>query len=235
LSKVKTKMLKKTRGIVINYIPFRETSIIVKIFTEQFGTQSYIENGVRSSKSKNKIALFQPLTLLDLVVYQDEKKSIHRISEIKCHTPFHSIPFEFAKSSIALFITEILGKTLKEETSNEPLFQFLFESILWLDDESTNFQNFHIQFLLHYARFFGFLPQEAHEISHELTIHNLPSFDKSQEDILNILMESDYNFSVKIGRNTRSQLLETLIIFFKLHIESISELKSLQILKELMQ
>jgi DNA repair protein RecO (recombination protein O) len=228
-------MLKKTRGIVINYIPFRETSIIVKIFTEQFGTQSYIENGVRSSKSKNKIALFQPLTLLDLVVYQDEKKSLHRISEIKCHTPFHSIPFEFAKTSIALFITEILGKTLKEETSNEPLFQFLFNSILWLDDEPTNFQNFHLQFLLHYARFFGFLPQEAHEISHELSLHNLPIFDKFQEEMLDDLMKSEYDFLVKMDRNTRSKLLEIIIIFFRLHIESISELKSVAILKEMMQ
>ena len=85
-------MLHKTKGIVIGYIPYRESSIIVKLYTENFGIQSYIENGVRSAKGKNKIALFQPMTLLDVVVYHNDKKDLHRISEIKCTSPLVSIP-----------------------------------------------------------------------------------------------------------------------------------------------
>ena len=97
-------MLHKTKGIVLNFVKFKETSVIVKIYTEKFGLQSYIENGVRSSKSKNKIALFQPLTQLELVVYHDPKKEINRISEIRCILPYKSIPFEIKKSRNALRI-----------------------------------------------------------------------------------------------------------------------------------
>ncbi|MFC0185163.1 DNA repair protein RecO [Pseudarcicella hirudinis] len=149
-------MLRKTKGIVINYIRYRETSIIVKIFTEEFGIQTFIENGVRSAKSKNKIALFQPLTLLDLVVYHKEGKDLHRISELKCLIPFQTLPFNIYKSSIALFITEILGKCMKEETGNISLFRFLLNSILWLDAAEDDFENFHLQFLIKLASFLGF-------------------------------------------------------------------------------
>ena len=83
-------MLQKTRGIALSFIKYRDTSIIAKIFTEEFGMQSYIVNGVRSKSAKTKIALFQPLTLLELVVYHNKKKEIHRISEIKCFRNFHS-------------------------------------------------------------------------------------------------------------------------------------------------
>src|SRR4051812_40998701 len=113
-------MLHKTRGVAISYIRYRESSIIAKIYTELFGIQSYIVNGVRSSTSKtNRIALFQPLTLLDLVVYHKEKSdNVRRISEIKCYNPFNTLPYNVVKSSLALFVTEILGKTLKEEEAN---------------------------------------------------------------------------------------------------------------------
>ena len=57
-------MLHKTKGIVIKSTPFRESSLICKIFTEKFGLQTYIVNSVRSSGKTGKAALFQPLTIL---------------------------------------------------------------------------------------------------------------------------------------------------------------------------
>src|SRR4051812_34859696 len=141
-------MLFKTGGIVLNYIKYKETSIICKIYTEAFGLQSYIINGIRNNKAKNKIALFQTLTLLDLVVYNRPNSSLNRISEIKCHYPFKSIPFDLRKTTIALFLSEILNKTLKEQAENEDLFSFLKNSIKFLDKADENFENFHLQFLI---------------------------------------------------------------------------------------
>lgn len=233
-------MLSKTRGIVINYIRYRETSVIVNIFTEEFGIQTYVENGVRSAKSKNKIALFQPLTLLDLVIYHKQKnvgqnKQIHRIAEIKCNTLFQTLPYDIHKSSIALFITEILGKSLKEEMSNANLFHFLHNSIIWLDEATENFENFHLQFLLQLGTFLGFSPENAHEISHELSLHNLPILSQVHESQLDMLLNAPYNQVLKIDRVSRNQLLESLILFYRLHIETLGEVKSLAVLKEVMR
>lgn len=228
-------MQKKTRGIVINYTKYRETSVIVNIYTEEFGIQHYIENGVRSSRSKNKIALFQPLTLLDLVVYHKENKDIHRISEIKCSYPFRSIPFDIHKSSIALFITEVLGKILKEETSNMPLFDFVFESIAWFDEISHHFENFHVQFLLKLAVYLGFAPESAKEFSYELMLHHLVPLDTHLEQALDLLLQSEFDQAPKVDRSTRAKLLDAILLFYRLHIDSLGEVKSIAILKEVMR
>jgi DNA repair protein RecO (recombination protein O) len=186
-------MLHKTRGIVLNYIRFRETSIIVKIYTEEFGLQTYIENGVRSSRSRNKIALFQPLTLLDLVVYHRDNGSIMRISEIKCNTPFQTLPYQFVKTGIALFITEVLTKSLKEESGNPDMFWFLFQSILFLDTQPEAYENFPIQFLLKLSRYLGFAPQQAKELMEQIGEVRLTESTEAESEALNGLIRRDYD------------------------------------------
>ena len=92
-------MLVKTRGIVLNFIKYRESSIIALIYTEQLGLQTYIVNSVRKKGPGSRIALFQPFTLLDMVVYTSPKGGITRISEYKYLTgqthPLTSITYEY--------------------------------------------------------------------------------------------------------------------------------------------
>src|SRR6478752_6569477 len=107
-------MLHKTKGVVFRYTRYGETSIIVNIFTELFGLQSYIVNGVRSKSPKSKIALYQPLMLLDLVVYHKENAGIMRIKEVKSLYPYQTLFHDVYKSSVALFINEVLNKSVQE-------------------------------------------------------------------------------------------------------------------------
>jgi DNA repair protein RecO (recombination protein O) len=228
-------MLHKTRGIVINYIRYRETSIIAKIYTEKFGIQSYIENGVRSSKGKNRIALFQPLTLLDLVLYHDDKKEIHRISEIKSAYPFKSLPYDVYKSSIGMFLDEVLNKTLKENNENLVLFDFLYHSFIFLDETEHHFENFHLIFLLKYTFFLGFSPHDANEILAQLRDANiLIPFDSDYVILMNQLITADYQTPIGMSRGARNHLLETIILFYQLHVEDFGEMKSLQVLREVL-
>ena len=121
-------MIFKTRGIVFRFTKFGETSIIVTIFTEVFGIQSYIINGIRSKSAKNKIALYQPLTLLNLVVYHREHANIERIKEVSCLHPYRSLTADVRKSTLAIFINELLNKTVKDESHAGELFQFISEN-----------------------------------------------------------------------------------------------------------
>ncbi len=82
-------MLIKTRGIVLSYLKYRETSIIARIYTERLGVQSYVVNGVRKAKPPGRIALFQPFTLLELVAYVARGSGgLTRLSEFRCAEPF---------------------------------------------------------------------------------------------------------------------------------------------------
>ncbi|MGK7395222.1 MAG: DNA repair protein RecO [Candidatus Cyclobacteriaceae bacterium M3_2C_046] len=228
-------MLYKTRSIVLNYIKFRDTSIISRIYTEQLGLRSYIVNGVRSARSKNKIALFQPLTLLDLVVYEKPQANINRISELRCQEPFREIPINIRKSSIALFLAEVLNKSLKEETENQDLFQFIHHSMLILDQQSRHFENFHLQFLLKISRFFGFAPSSGLELISQVKTQ-FPSLGlESETDIIDALLAHPYHDPVNCSNSTRRRLLDLMIQYYQLHLESMGEIKSLAVLKEVMQ
>ena len=229
-------MLHKTRGIVINYIRYRETSIIVKIYTEEFGIQTYIENGVRSAnaRSKNKIALFQPLTLLDLVVYHRDNGSIMRISEVKCNTPLQTLPYQFVKTGIALFITEVLSKTMKEEAGNPEMFFFLFQSILFLDTQPEGYENFPIQFLLKLSQYLGFAPGQARELLEQIGEIRLTESTEAESAALDALIGRNYGEHVRISGVARRNLLEHVLRFYQLHVENFNELRSLPVLKEMM-
>jgi len=231
-------MLHKTRGVALSYIRYRESSIIAKIYTEAFGIQTYIVNGVRSSKSRNnRIALFQPLTLLDMVVYHKSKEdTMHRISEMKCYMPFQSLPYDVVKSSLAMFVTEMLGKTLKEEESNPILFQFIEESVIFLDEAENSFENFHIQFLIQLSSFLGFGIETIEDLERELKNNHFPHIpDSIERDATWHLLSQHYGANVPLDRRRRILILEKLIFFFKIHMEALGEIKSLEVLREVLK
>jgi DNA repair protein RecO (recombination protein O) len=151
-------MLYKTRGIVFKTTNYSESSVVVQVFTEKFGLQSYLINGIKKPKSKIKLNSLQPLHLLDMVVYHKTSGSIQRVSELRHQPVFLSIPYDIVKSSIVLFLNEVLYKSLKQHESDEVLFEFLFHAIEILDSVSAGLANFHLYFLLRLTRFLGFYP-----------------------------------------------------------------------------
>jgi DNA repair protein RecO (recombination protein O) len=225
-------MLYKTAGIALSYIKFRESSIIVRILTERFGLQSYIVNGARSAKARGKMALFQPLTLLDLVVYHKGDGKISRISELKCAHPFMSIPFDQKKISIALFLAEVLEKTLKEEEENIEQFGFIRQSLLHFDGMNAEFENFHLQFLLQLSRYLGFFPDSKEDFYREA---RLPSISTDQEEALDLLLEDETDYGSRISNGSRRLLLSHILDFYHAHLEGIGTIRSLPVLQTVLQ
>lgn len=221
-------MLHKTQGIVFRFTKYGDSSIIVTIFTSLFGLQTYIVNGVRSKSSKGKIALFQPLTLLDLVVYYKENANIKRIKEVKCLHPYQSVQSDIRKSSIAMFINEMLNKTVKEENHAQELFEFLLHSLIFLDDQKTDFENFHLILLLKLSRFLGFGTNQSDELlTGRLT-------GREEEALLKKLIECKYEDKLTMSNDQRRTLLEIILRFYSTHIDSMGEIRSVQVLKEVM-
>lgn len=221
-------MLHKTRGIVFRFTKYGDSSIIVTIFTELFGIQTYIVNGVRSKSAKSKIALYQPLTLLDLVVYYKENASIKRIKEIKCLHAYQNFSGDIRKSSLAMFINEILNKTVKDESHAQEIFEYLFHALILLDHQETNLENFHLIFLIKLSRFLGF---GAHQVDEIMGVRML---NRDEEELLNNLIAADFTESIPMSNDQRRNLLEAILRFYSLHIESLGEIKSIQVLKEVM-
>jgi DNA repair protein RecO (recombination protein O) len=225
-------MLYKTRGIALSYIRYRDTSIIARIYTELFGVQSYIVNGVRSAGARIQLVLFQPLTLLDLVVYHNRKSEIHRIREIKCPTPYGSIPYDMRKTSLALFLSEFLGKLLREEEENSPMFDFVRASLLDLDGCAEGFENFHLQFLLRLAAWVGIAPESAYALARE--INSPVSVDEALLGKLEELRDHPYFTPASLASKERNLLLDTVINFYRYHFDQMGSIRSVEVLREVL-
>ncbi len=221
-------MIAKTKGIVFRFTKFRETSIIVTIFTEVFGVQNYVVNGVRSRSPKGKIALYQPLTLLDLVVYHRENANIERIKEIQCFHPYRSLTADVKKSSIAMFINELINKVVRDESHSQEMFTFLSGSLIAIDDLITGYENAHLIFMIRLSRYLGFGPQFANEImGGRLT-------NEETEKGLELLMVADYEQTITLKYGQRKEILDLLIRFYADHLGNLGEMKSVTILREVL-
>ena len=234
-------MLVKTRGIVLNFIKFRETSIIARVYTEELGLQTYIVNSIRQKSPGTRIALFQAFTLLDMVVYTSSKGGITRISEYKCNYPFSSIPYDIRKSSMLLFLSEMLSYTIREEEENQPLFQFLNDAIISFDQQQEGFENFHLQFLIQLASYLGFGVASGADIISQVAfgtnqlIGGRPAIIHFQmfEEHFDTLLHQPEAALVANGK-VRRELLQILIKYYQLHVDNLGEIRSLTVLSEVL-
>jgi len=233
-------VLVKTRGIVLNFIKYRETSIIAKVYTEELGLQTYIVNSVR--QKTGRIALFQPFTLLDMVVYTSANGGITRISEYKCNYPFWTIPYDIRKSSMLLFLSEVVSFTIKEEEENRSLFEFLNNAIISFDQQRERFENFHLLFLLQLSFYLGFGPASGSEITSQVAFSANHQFIGGRPAILHFqafethldnLLHQPENADIPNGK-VRKELLHILIKYYQLHVEKLGEIRSLQVLSEVL-
>ena len=238
-------MLFKTRGIVLRTVDYSDTSIIAKIYTELFGIQSYLIKGARRKNASVKANLFQPLSILELVVYKKEKKQLQTLKEARPEIHFTSIPDEPAKTSILFFLNEMLLKCLHEEEHNSELFSFLHETIQTLDTAETNFSNIHLIFLIRFSRFLGFFPQGNYSETNSVfdlregkfigkePVH--PDFlGKENGKLLSKIIFSNY-YSMEnliLSGKERKNLLDILLHFYQLHLSNMGSISSHKVLEQ---
>ncbi len=227
-------MQSKTKGLVLSYIKYRETSIIINIYTEISGITTYIEKGSRSAKGKNKMALFQPLTLLEMEVDHQANKGIQRIKEIRPYFPYKTIPFEIIKTSIGLFLGEFLLKVLKETEENAALFEFLETSLMAFDLVEENFQDFHLKFLWDLSFFIGIQPENQKDFTNELRQHNYGNIEDVWLNDLFNLVEAPYFQNPKISRRSRQEIIRALLFHYSVNLHHTIELKSWKVLSEVL-
>lgn len=238
-------MLVTTEGIVLHFIKYGESSVIVTIFTREFGRQSYLVNAARSKKSQNKASLLQPLYLVDFVAYQKQTRELHRIKELRSNHVYQNLPFEITKSSIAIFLAEVLYKSIKEQESYPEMYDFIKNSLLYFDLMETGASNFHLWFLFRLTEYLGFLPDTNKvgfegwfDIKKGTIVHFQPShpFYANKEVTEKLMKLSAIKIheidEFEISRAMRDTLISVLIDYYQLHFDNLGEIKSLNVLRE---
>ncbi len=243
--------LHKTRGIVLRTVKYGETSIIVTIFTELFGVQSYLVNGVRSSSKKGtgKANLFQPSAMLDMVVYHNELKHLNRIKEFKWNYLYQHILSDVRKNAVALFMVELLTKCLKQPEGNPELFDFTEDCFLQLDKSNNAIMaNLPLFFALHLTHFFGFRMTDDYspensflDMNEGVFVSEQPHHPHFLEDkqaavtsqLLKVMQPEELG-DIKLNHDFRRNLLFVYETYYALHIPDFGTMKSLPVLREIL-
>lgn len=239
-------MLQKTKALVLKVTPYSESSVVARMYTEEFGLQSYLINGVRSGKGSIKPAHLMPLNLLDLVVYFREGASLQRIKELRCSPILKSLHADVYKNSIAVFMMELLGQVLHNEEMDAPLYTFLETSIGWLDETSSSLAHFPHFFMAHLCRYLGI--QAQGELNQKHLVFDLQegAFVPEQKagllrmntncsELMSTLLNCKANElnEIKSKREDRQLLLSDLIQYYRIHEVVTGPLKTQQILVEI--
>ena len=220
-------MVSKTNGIVLNYIKYKETSIISKIYTKEFGLKSYLINGIRTKKGKLNISTFQPLSLLELVVYENKNSQIGRIKELKFDKIYFTNHHVQKKISICLFISEVLLKLITFQVPDKNQFNFVRNSLIELDKIVDNYENFHIIFLIKFSKYLGF------EISNISDFSNIKFENELVISFLSEIIISEYSSNIKSTSSVRNKALEIIIVYFREKTELNINFNSNRILKNI--
>jgi DNA repair protein RecO (recombination protein O) len=233
----------KSIGIIFRSVKYSETSLILDIFTREKGMRSFIVSGVRSSKSKNKASLYQHLNILDLVAYDKDNK-LARIKECNIEYFYQRLSYDVIRSSIGLFLLEVCKNAIKEKEENIELFDFIYGRLQLLDSEiPQNFGLFPIKFLLELSQFIGFMPFNNFDVNKpyfdlyngrfipEITEKYVSSHAVSQCIATIDNTNMDQLTTLTIRKELRNQVIDDLIIYYRLHIEQFKELKTLEVLR----
>ena len=240
-------MLHKTKGIVLRTTNYAETSVVAKIYTQKFGLQAYLINGVKKPKAKIPLNMLQPMHLLDMVVYHKPNGNMQRVKDVSSSPVLQTIPYDIVKSSIVIFLNEMIYKSIKQQHEDEVMFEFIAKSIELLDHSEHGIANFHLIFLLKLTRFLGFHPDlggaerfNFFDLMEGVFVANQPPHTFFIEaDLktqwLQLFKNSIENFEeLRISSSVRKVLLNKIIEYYSFHIEGFGVVKSHEILEEVL-
>ncbi|WP_067145165.1 DNA repair protein RecO [Pseudotamlana agarivorans] len=236
-------MLLTTHAIVLSKLKYRDHDLIVKCYTQQKGVVSFLLRGIlKSKKTQNKAAYFQPLSQIQIVVDYKEKRSLQTIKDTKLNVIYSSLHTHVLKSAIVLFLSEVLSNTLHEEEQDETLYSYLENTLLWLDGQSE-YANFHLLFLLKLTKYLGFYP--------DITDIDFPNFNLNEGKfelkpvyrnnisgpnliLLKQLLGASFDTlpDIKINSKQRQSFLSMMLLYFELHLGSFRAPKSLQVFNQ---
>ena len=233
-----------TKAIVVSKLRYKDSDLIVRCYTEQFGIQSYLlKNALKSRRGKFKPAYFQPLTIIDIEAEHKTNRSLQYLRDIKIQNQFESIHTNIIKSTIAMFLAEVLTTVLKEEEENLSLFNYLETALIWFDENETD-TNFHLFFLMELTKYLGFYP--------DVSQSNLSYFNLEDGKFYNVKsgkyvvegenlrllkqllgIKFDIDKSIQFKPTNKLEFLNMLLLYLKLHLDSFKQPKSVAVLNQI--
>lgn len=236
------------QGFVLNSIRYGDSSLIVRIYTLNAGLQSYMVKGIAGKKSKNHAAFFQPMTFLRFIQSGVSRQSgMAYLRDPEVYYNYQSVYTVMNKSAILMYLSELLSQTLTQQERNDHLYQFVFQSMVWLDLVDSGYANFPLYFTLELCRFLGFYPRSDYQedalfdMMEGHFVNNPPMhpyyFEKVNSGFLAQFLNCsiDEMGGVALTGMQRNTILDGLLTFMRLHAPMMKGMQSHEILKAVLR
>ncbi len=240
-------MIVKTRGILIFKTRFSDTSMIVHVLTQDAGKQSFLVKAVYAKKSKTRISSLELMNLLEITAWKSSKSDLLIVRELEIWQHYNSIPQNFYKKTMTLFIGEFIHRTIQSPDADSNLYRFVEESMLLFDKLENSYVDFHLRFLSHFSKYLGILPQNDYcperPFFNILTSSFSPMFgvdnyffnaqsSRQLHEYLGCSMQDGHNHLFSLA--DRNVFLDDLMRFYAYHLNHFCGLKSLSVFKAVM-
>jgi len=235
-----------TRALVLRNVKYGESSLITDMYTEQKGHQTFIIHSVRKSKATTSPSILQLMSLVDLVAYHQDHRKIHHIKEVRLEYVYSSIPFDMRKSAVITCLAEVCSRCITTSDPHPELFAFLHDELVQYDRAEYYDRDFMIRFLVGLSFYLGFgidLAQQElgsgyFDMLNGHFIGIKPTHDylmtSGDFEVLQDIMTQDPASTSKTPIEIRRRLVDQLIVYYQLHVESLREVQSIKILRELL-
>jgi len=238
----------RSEAIILRTVKYGDASMVLTVFGPECGLLSLISTVSRNSKKGLRKPLMQVLSLVEIIYSDKSKGELKRLQELRMLHPYQEIPFNPVKSCLALFLAELLSKSLKEEATAPRLYQFLKEAFIYLDEEQASLANFLPAFLMDFSAYLGFEPHfkensqapyfdllDTEEIFKE-PLHSYYIYG-NEAKVWAALQAEGYKKSAQVALTNsgqRRQVLENMLTYYRLHFNDFGKLKSLPVLYDLL-
>lgn len=231
----------QTRALVIHSLKYGDNSLIVRCFTRDYGPVSYLLKNILSGGKNKKIraSLFQPLAILELTATHKNKGTLEYLSEARIAYFPQTLYTQMSKSSVLVFLTEVLNSCLKNESVQPEMFDYVVSQLTAFDQAPLQ-PDFHLTFLAELSKYLGFYPDfEGHSPYFNLLEGQLTPFFTSpyclnEEETQNFRTVFGVSEGVKFkNHQQRNETLEALLKYYSLYVAGFSYPKSVSILREI--
>lgn len=238
-------MLVKTKAVLLHHVRYSDNSLIAHFYTQEYGRLSVMVKGISSRKGGARFNYFQPLNIFNTEIYHYENRELHNLKEISLAFIPKTIPGDIQRTTVALFISEILYNIIREEDVNRLLYEFIESSVVTLDGMTTGTSNFHLWFLVAFMAYAGIGP--SHTLLKETYFDMLSGQFTSQQplhpdyleprnaSILNRLLQmpAEQVGSLRLSGEERTELLSRILKYYNLHLAGMRQIRSLQVMKDI--
>lgn len=236
----------KTHGIVLRTVKFGDNKLIIDILTREEGRMSVVWKMSNSRTAKVRRQFFQPLTILSLEASRSPRQQMAVLKEARLAEAYATIPFDPIKLSLSFFIAEFLHYATHSMHTDANCYDFIENSLIWLDNADREVANFHLMFMIRMSLFLGFQPDmhsyadgsvfdlREGSFSCSAPLHQdflVPDDAKKMQTLMRMSPSNLHLFPM--SHHERNRIVDFILHYYRLHIPAFGEMKTLQVLREL--